>query len=260
MAPPAVLPLPIIMGLEGADRILHGSVRRRPFFHIGEVGGNIAILHITTEADRAPEGLDVPEHLASERPDACHPVAVPAPEKVVARESVILVPGEIDPLGGPVGGEFSKPGNRWIDQDFGQSHLHEHQNGRRLDHQAELIAERTEDPGLGIGEGPSLLAADSPVHEAEEMQEQEFGDNRSQKSGPTVKPHTHYPRNPREKADEEIQPRCLCDRFGHGEGDAGQDPGNNQCEKNQAKGHSEVMHPMVLSQGSVINKQRMHTN
>lgn len=147
---------PVVVGLERSYCILHGSVSGRPFGDIGEVGGDIPVLDRITESDRAPEGLNVAEHLAAKSPDAGHPVAVPAPEQIIADESVVFVAGEVDPLGGTVGGESAKPRNSWVEQDLRNPDLGKNENSRRLNHEAELIAEGAQHTPLRISECPSL--------------------------------------------------------------------------------------------------------
>ena len=218
MTPPGVLPLSIIAGLEGSYGILHGPVGGHPLGDIGEVRGDVPVLDRITEADRAPERLDVTEHLATEGPDTGHPVAVPAPKQIVADKSVVLVAGEIDPLGGAVGGEFPNPCNSRVEQNLRNPDLDEDQDGRRLDHEAELVAEGPQHLSLGIGECASLPAPQQSVCETENMEEDQLGHHGSSDTDPAVQPCSRDPGNPGEEADKEVEPGCLGDPVVQGVG------------------------------------------
>ena len=87
------------MFFKGLHGILHGSLEWCPLCNVGKVRRGIAVFFRTLELDRAPEGFDVAQHLTAKRPDAGHPVAVPAPEEVIADESVVFMTGEIHPFG-----------------------------------------------------------------------------------------------------------------------------------------------------------------
>src|SRR5580693_2836736 len=72
------------------------------FFQIGEVDLAVLAFFITEVSNRAPEGFDVAKHLAAEGPDAGHPIAIEAPDQVVANQAGKLLAGDVYPLGGIV--------------------------------------------------------------------------------------------------------------------------------------------------------------
>ena len=70
----------------------HVGIRIDPaVVDIGEVMLAVVAFLVEIEADRAPEALDVAKHLGPERPDSGHPVAVQAPDQIMADEVVELV-------------------------------------------------------------------------------------------------------------------------------------------------------------------------
>jgi len=140
MTPPTVLAFPVILLFEGTNDILHGTIGWSPDLDIGKICRGIPVFHRAAKLDGTPEGLDIAEHLAAERPDASHPVAVPAPEQVITDEAIVLVAGEVDPFRGFVAGKLCQPGHGWIGQHFDESHQRKCRDGRRGHQEGKLIA------------------------------------------------------------------------------------------------------------------------
>ncbi len=68
--------------------------------------------------------------ISNRGPDASHPVAVEAPDEVVADEALELVAREVDPVGRAVLRHADEDGQRRVDDDFDEADDPE-QQGRR---------------------------------------------------------------------------------------------------------------------------------
>jgi len=94
----------------------HGCGRGNPaVVDVGVIHRAVVALLAVVEADGAPEALDVAEHFARQRPYAGHPVAIQAPDEVVADQAREFVAADVHPIGVAVTREFDQPYQRGPD-------------------------------------------------------------------------------------------------------------------------------------------------
>ena len=92
MSEPAVDAGFAVLLLQDVHDIIHVSIGGDPsVVDIREVMMTVGTLLETVEPDRTPERLDVTKHLATQRPDAGHPIAVEAPDQIMSDQIGELV-------------------------------------------------------------------------------------------------------------------------------------------------------------------------
>jgi len=205
MTPPTVLAGVVVVFLEGFHGIIEGGIGGDPFLDIGEVGGGVAVLRIIAEADGAPEGLDVAEHLAAERPEAGHPVAIPAPEEIGAGEAVVFVAGEIDPLRLAVGWELREPCDERVNEDLAETHNGESECGRGGGEEGEVITHGAEHSALGGSESVAFFPADEAVGVAEDLDGEKLREDGGEDSSPSIKAAARDPWEPGKETDDDVE-------------------------------------------------------
>src|SRR5687768_12464919 len=93
--PAAIAVLPI----ERLHDLFHRPVGGHPtFLDVWKVHAAILALLAVVEPDGAPERFDRAEHLRAKAIHAGHPIAVEAPDQIVADEAFKLLPAAIDPV------------------------------------------------------------------------------------------------------------------------------------------------------------------